>query len=164
MLRERKQKTAELAGGSAISTAKSEGPQAPRPGHQAARLPAHSWRDHFWHLMSSPTLPVPAKHCQAQATGFSCSHVPHALNTFCPKPPQTFQTATVRSRNLWPMCWNTRHCASFYREGDQAGSGRLWSPHLWRYAKAIWTQSWETGCGYLPPAQVPSSFHHPVTF
>lgn len=80
--REGKQEAAELAGGSAIISlkTKSEGSQAPRPGHEAARLPAHRWRDCFWHRMPSPTLPSPSQALPSPSHGVQLqTRVPNPL-------------------------------------------------------------------------------------
>lgn len=59
---------------------KSEGSQAPRPGHEAARLPAHRWRDCFWHRMPSPTLPSPSQALQSPSHGVQLQiRVPNPL-------------------------------------------------------------------------------------
>lgn len=106
---------------------------------------------------------VPARHCQARATGFSCrptfpmhsTHpvpTPHTLANF-PDCKEPMANVPKHHALCLVLLW-----------GWPSSLRKIVESHLWRYAKAIWTRSWAIGCSCLSPAQVPSSFNHPVTF
>lgn len=77
----------------------------------------------------------------------------------------TGQEETAVNLNIWNPIWSWNFYIFFSAvrilNGGTGCPEILWSLCLWRYPRAVWTQSWVSGGGWTRrPLKIPSSFNH----